>query len=235
VTPVPTRRPLVIAHRGASGYELENSIAAFRAAAARGADAVELDVYAAADGTLVVHHDPALEGDRPIAGLTGRDIRNTRLANGEPVPTLDDALAAVDARLAVFVEVKALPSRDDAALLDALARGPNPGGYAVHSFDHRIIRRLGQQRPDLARGVLQASYPLHPLAALADAGAGTLWQDAALADAGLADAVRAAGALMIVWTVNRDDEMHRVVRLGVHGLATNYPDTARHIVDEWPA
>jgi glycerophosphoryl diester phosphodiesterase len=62
-----------------------------------------------------------------------------------------------------------------------------------------------------------------------------LWQDAALADAGLADAVRAAGALMIVWTVNRDDEMHRVVRLGVHGLATNYPDTARHIVDEWPA
>ena len=49
-------RPLVIAHRGASGYEVENSLAAFRAAGDRGADAVELDIHATADGALVVQH-----------------------------------------------------------------------------------------------------------------------------------------------------------------------------------
>src|SRR2546430_13357779 len=37
----------------------------------------------------------------------------------------------------------------DERLFDALAHGPNPSGYAVHSFDHRIIRRLGLERPAL--------------------------------------------------------------------------------------
>jgi len=59
-------RALVIAHRGASGYEVENSLAAFRAAARLRADAVELDVHAAADGTLVVHHDETIGGTHHI-------------------------------------------------------------------------------------------------------------------------------------------------------------------------
>ena len=52
------RRPSVIAHRGASGYEYENSRAAFRRALMLDANGVELDVHTTRDGTLVVHHDP---------------------------------------------------------------------------------------------------------------------------------------------------------------------------------
>src|SRR5207249_7146490 len=84
---------LVIAHRGASARELENSLAAFRAAGPLGADAVELDIHATADGTLVVHHDEAVAG-RHIPHLTGRQVRELRLQNGEPVPTLPEALEA---------------------------------------------------------------------------------------------------------------------------------------------
>jgi len=43
-------KPLVIAHRGASSIALENSLAAFRAAAGQGADGVERDVHATIDG-----------------------------------------------------------------------------------------------------------------------------------------------------------------------------------------
>ena len=90
-------RPLVIAHRGASAVELENSLAAFRAAARLGADGVELDVHASADGELFVHHDETVDGSHHIAHTAAGKIRALRIANGEPVPTLAEALAAWDA------------------------------------------------------------------------------------------------------------------------------------------
>src|SRR5438445_13477741 len=103
-------RPLVIAHRGASGSEVENSLAAFRAAGPKGADAVELDVHATLDGALFVHHDDALDGTRRIPQLTREQARAFRLANGEPLPLLDEALQAAGT-LRVFVEVKSLDPR----------------------------------------------------------------------------------------------------------------------------
>src|SRR5204863_5393294 len=97
-------KPLVIAHRGASSVELENSLAAFRAAAGQGADGVELDVHATIDGEIVVHHDPSVLG-LPIAQARARDLAAVPPANGEPIPTLAQALD-VPGKLKVFAEVK---------------------------------------------------------------------------------------------------------------------------------
>ena len=57
-----TSLPLVIAHRGASRDAPANTPAAFEAAIAVGADAVELDVRRTADGVLVVHHNASRRG-----------------------------------------------------------------------------------------------------------------------------------------------------------------------------
>jgi glycerophosphoryl diester phosphodiesterase len=227
-------KPLVIAHRGASRVEVENSLAAFRAAAPRGADGVELDVHTTRDGALIVHHDERVEGGQRIPAMTCEQARRVRLANGEPLPTLEEALAAVSPRLRVFVEAKTLDSRFDQRLLGTLAQGPNPSAYAVHSFDHRVIARLGRERPTLERGVLSASYPVRPLSALEDAGATTLWQDRGLVDAALVALVHDAGYALIVWTVDEEDEMQRLLALGIDGLCTNAPDLARRTVDAWP-
>ncbi|HXF96303.1 MAG TPA: glycerophosphodiester phosphodiesterase [Gemmatimonadales bacterium] len=225
------RGPLVIAHRGASGYEVENSLAAFRAAGARGADGVELDVHATADGALVVHHDETLDGRQHIAHLSRDEVRRHRLPNGEPVPTLEEALDAIGPAVRAFVEVKTLAPRYDDRLLETLDRGPNPGGYAVHSFDHRIVRRLGERRPGLPRGVLSSSYLVRPLAALEDAGASVLWQERTVVDRALVDTVHGSAARIFVWTVDREEEMRRFVALGVDGIVTDYPDVARRVVE----
>ena len=222
---------IVIAHRGASGYELENSLAAFRAAGAMRADAVELDVHATADGVLVVHHDETLDGRHPIAHQDGVAVRAHRLPNGEPVPTLQESLEAVGPRLGAFVEVKGLAPRFDDVLLDALDHGPNPGAYAVHGFDHRIVRRLGSRRPALRRGVLSASYLLRPLAALEDAGATDLWQERRLVDQSLVDQVHGAGGRVIAWTVDEPEELRLLLAMGVDAICTNLPDVGRRVVD----
>ena len=230
MSPPRPSRPLVVAHRGASARELENSLAAFRAAAALGADGVELDIHAAADGTLVVHHDEAIAGRR-IRELTASSLAELQLANGEPIPTLADVLDTLESGPQVFVEAKSLPPQFDECLLGVLRNRPDPQAYAVHAFDHRVILRLGNLWPSLRRGVLSCSYPVRPLVALQDAGATTLWQERPMVDRALVDLLHAAAMQVMVWTVDDPIEMERLLALGVDGICTNRPDVGRRVVD----
>ena len=222
-------RPLVIAHRGASSIALENSLAAFRLAAGQGADAVELDVHATLDGEIVVHHDPSVLG-LPIAQARWRDLSTVPLADGEPIPTLAQALDVLGT-LNVFVEVKVLDPRWDDRFLAVLDQGPNPGGYAIHSFAFHVVRRLGEKRPALPRGVLSEVATKNPRQTLEDASAQTLWQERATLDERLVQDVHGLGASIMAWTVDNPSDMERLVQWGVDGLCTNHPERARPIVD----
>jgi glycerophosphoryl diester phosphodiesterase len=220
------RRPSVIAHRGASGYEYENSRAAFRRAVMLDADGVELDVHATRDGALVVHHDAEVPGFGPIGQLSLAEARQVRLRNGETLPLLGEVLDLVGDR-DVWIEVKTLPESHDRELLAAMDRGPAPERYAVHGFDHRIIRRLGEARPTLRRGILLSAYLDDPVSAMRAVGATTLWQEWQQVDQALVNRVHEAGATLIAWTVNEIGDLERLARLGVDGLCGNYPDRIR--------
>jgi glycerophosphoryl diester phosphodiesterase len=65
--PVTTPSPLVIAHRGASGYRPEHTRSAYELAFALGADAVEPDIVASKDGVLVVRHENEISGTTDVA------------------------------------------------------------------------------------------------------------------------------------------------------------------------
>jgi glycerophosphoryl diester phosphodiesterase len=221
-------KPLVIAHRGASSIELENSLAAFRAAAGQGADGVELDVHATLDGELVVHHDPSILG-LPIGQARSYDLAGLRLSNGEPIPTLKQALDVLGP-LKVFVEVKSLDPRWDDRLLETLDTGPNPAGYAVHSFAFHVVKRLGAKRPSLPRGILSEVRTRSPQQTLADASAQTLWQERTTLDEALVKTVHDLGAGIIAWTVDNPSDMERLVRWGVDGICTNHPERARSAI-----
>jgi glycerophosphoryl diester phosphodiesterase len=220
------RRPSVIAHRGASGYEYENSRAAFRRAVMLDADGVELDVHSTRDGALVVHHDAEIAGFGPIGQLSLQEARQVRLRNGETLPLLGEILDLVGDR-EVWIEVKTLPEAHDARLFEVMDRGPAAGRYAVHSFDHRIVRRLGEARPSLRRGILLSAYLDDPVAAMRAVGATTLWQEWQQVDRDLVNHVHDAGGSLIAWTVNEIGDLERLTRLGVDGLCGNYPDRIR--------
>ena len=221
-----TNQPRILAHRGASGYSLENSLESFRDAIRRGADGVELDVHATRDGGLIVHHDPAIPGLGAIAAATSSAIRTVLLADGEPAPTLAEALAAIG-NAETWIEVKALPEGADQALLRTIDAAPAAGRCAVHSFDHGIVARLGVRRPGLRRGVLSSGYPRDPAALMRSAGATALWQDWRLIDTELVDAVHRKEGEVIAWTVNDADAARRLAALGVDALCGNYPERLR--------
>ena len=216
-------RTLAIGHRGASGHEYENSPAAFRRAVALGADGVELDIHATSDGALLVHHDPVVDGLGHISTLPVAAFDNYRLPNGEAIPLLPEILVICQG-LDVWVELKTLPPEADQILLATLATAPTPACCAVHSFDHRIIARLGDQRPELRRGVLLSSYLLDVLHALTGTGADTLWMETSFVDADLVQRLHADGVQLIAWTANDSAEIDRLLGLGVDGICGNYPD-----------
>lgn len=191
-----------------------------------GADGVELDVHTTSDGMVVVHHDSDVAGLGPIGRLTYQALLETRLPNGESIPTLAEALEILQG-LDVYVEVKRLPPERDAMLLAVLDAGPEPARYAIHSFDHHLIRRLARLRPRLPLGILLSARTLAPERLMEEAGATTLWQQHEGIDAALVEQVHAGGGRVIAWTVNTEADGARLAGFGVDGLCGNYIDRLR--------
>jgi len=203
-------------------------LAAFRAAVRMGAHGVELDVRTTLDGIAVVHHD-AVAGIHSIAETRFEDLRDHKLSNGEHIPPLVDVLSTLGTGFYVFVEVKHVPQEHDPAFLDVLENGPSTDRYHVHSFDHRIVRRLKQQCPTLTCGVLSTSYQVNPFAQLDDVGATELWQDETLVDNDLINGAHDRGHKIFAWTVDEPERMQRLIELGVDAICTNRPDVARGV------
>lgn len=141
-------RPLILGHRGAPPLARENTVASFLAALDEGADGVELDVQASAEGALVLHHDTAV-GGVPVHHLRYDELRS-RL--GE-VSTLDEALAALPATAWVFVEIKRQTSIAEAELparIAALVAGRERTW--VGSFDPWLVHLLKATAPGVKAG-----------------------------------------------------------------------------------
>ena len=94
----------VIAHRGASGEEQENTLPAFERAIELGADYVEFDVQAASDGGLVVFHDLTL--DRLTADRGPLRTRPLAALRELGIPTLEEVLELTAGRIGVMAELK---------------------------------------------------------------------------------------------------------------------------------
>lgn len=147
------------AHRGLWNAERpENSLAAFRAAAAHGYG-IELDVHRTRDGALVVHHDDSLRRmtgvDKRIAQSALNEVRACHLPNGEPIPTLDEVLDAVAGRVPLIVEVK-VEGANHAALSQAVYERMQPygGPWCMESFCPRAVGWFRRHAPEVIRGQL---------------------------------------------------------------------------------
>lgn len=80
------RRPLVIGHRGASGYRPEHTLASYELAARMGADFIEPDLCLTKDGALVARHEPNIGGTTDVASRPEfADRRTTKVVDGTTV------------------------------------------------------------------------------------------------------------------------------------------------------
>lgn len=224
--------PKFFAHRGAAQLHGENTLAAFRAAAAAGADGVELDVRATADGALAVHHDAFLPDGRAIALVAAGHLP-------AHVPLLDAALDACGA-LVVNVEIKSDPGepgfdeeRSLAAPVVAAVRAWG-GATIVSSFDPAMVdrvRALDAEVPTAQLTTLLSESPEATVAGIAARGHGWWHPWHPVLDGPDVALAHDAGLGVNTWTVDIAERIVELARWGVDGIVSDDVVAARAALD----
>lgn len=243
VGPVPATRHghdvAVIAHRGSSVAAPENSLAAFRLAIEERADFVELDVQESADGVVVVAHDIDLMqvGGSPLTiwETSAADIRAVPIGRredptyaGERVPTLAEVLALCKDKVRVMIELKSYGHNQQleervAAVVEAAGMQAD---CVYQSFDHELVARMKQLRPEWRVGILLEEGLGDPSTIEPD----FLAVETRMATARLVRRAHRAGREVYVWTVNDPASMLALTDRGVDGLITDVPALARRVL-----
>jgi glycerophosphoryl diester phosphodiesterase len=206
--------PLRIAHRGMPRAARENTLPSFQLALEAGADGLELDVHATADGVVVIHHDERLAGGHAIGQLTLSQLRAHEAAPGIPIPTLAELCDLVAGRATLFVELKG--AGIEQRVLEVL--GQYSGEVAIHSFDHAMIRRTRALNSECRLGVLFDDPPSDVIGTMAATGATDVWPHWRLVTEPLVATVHDAGGRVIPWTVNDPARAQALAAMGVDGL-----------------
>jgi glycerophosphoryl diester phosphodiesterase len=237
--------PLVIAHRGASVRETENTLAAFRRAMADGADGVELDVQCCRTGEVVVFHDDDLTrlAGRPerIDELPFDALRKVTLNGGGEVATLAQAFDACGLEALVNVEIKFAGLLPGAALVDrvadVIARAGAGPRVLVSSFSPGVIWLWRRRHPGVACALLfERPRPFHrPWPLRMDALVPLLRPFAVHPEERLCTfhsvaGWRRRGYAVNAWTVDAHERIEALARMGISGIVTNDPAKARSVL-----
>jgi glycerophosphoryl diester phosphodiesterase len=247
-------RAAVAAHRGGALLWPENSLLAFRNAAALGADYLELDVHLSRDGEVVVIHDPTLDrttsGTGPVRDRTVDELRALRLRDrhgmvtAETIPTLDEVIAvAAAARRQLLIEIKVDAGRArypgiEEKVLAALDRREMAAAAVVMAFEPSTWLRLRELRPALRTGALYSARALEQtgatlsgaLEAAGRAGVAFVGLDYTLMTAAAVAQARQSGTALGAWTVNAPHDVRRVIDLGVGVVISDRPDLVRDML-----
>ncbi len=244
-------RPLVIAHRGSSGRAPENTIVAFRRAVEEGAGMIELDVRAAGDGELVVHHDRRLgrtsSGRGRIQDLSLEQIQSVDAGSwfssryaGERIPSFVEVLDWLPDGVGLNVEVKTDgDSRSRRSVAEECTRQlgrRRRGGYVmVSSFDHALLRYLDPARASLITGVIFSplrDFRASPseLARRVDA-AVFVCSKRQIRKRYVKDA-RRHGLAVACYGVNTAEQLRSVTGFGVDAVMTDFPARINRFLNE---
>jgi glycerophosphoryl diester phosphodiesterase len=218
------------AHRGASAIEPENTLEAFRAAKALGADGVELDVRRSRDSALVIRHDATLSDGRIIHELGVGDLP-------PEVPLLDAALDACDG-MVVNIEIKNVqvdidfdPSQFLAEAVVALVQERKAHGDVVVScFGLDAIDRVRALDPSIPTGYLTSATwdQVTSLQRAIDGGHTAFHPYHLVVNRELVVRAHDAGLTVNTWTVDEPDRIRWLVEeCRVDAIVTNVPDVAR--------
>lgn len=261
-TPIPQDNSIVIAHRGASAYVTDHTMAAYNLAIQMGADYIEMDLQMTKDGKLVVLHDTVVlldDKEHAVADVTLSDLQQSYTPN-EPkkIELVDASYSMPDLRVVdleevllhfgddinYFLEIKS-PSiypdieKELLALLrehQLLNRNDRNPKVIIQSFNEDILRKIFAMEPSIPIVKLykfehNAYFTNTRLRKLSQYASGVGVNAEALT-LDFINSTQNAGFHVYPYTVNDEEQMRKVITLGVNGFFTDRPDVGLRITDE---
>lgn len=223
----------VIAHRGASAYAPENTIAAFDLALDMRADALETDIRLTRDGVLVLCHDATVDrisdGQGEVAALTLDELKRLDFGvrfppefAGQRILTLAEFLDRYGARLPLALEIKA----DDVnkPLSAMVRRWELLDQVTFTSFNDIWLRGLHRLDPQAEIGFLTQVFDDKVIRQVKDLGFAQICPAAADVDADLVQKAQRIGLPVRAWGVTSEMLQEGALQAGVDGMTTNWPD-----------
>jgi len=225
-------RPLVISHAACGGHAPENTLAGICAALEIGADAIEIDVQASADGIPVLMHDLTLDrtttGSGDLASFTAAQLAALDAGKGEPVPTFAQVLELTRGRALLVAEIKR-PGCEQ-ALADVVRSADALTDVMFWSFLPPALEAMRQAEPRLPGGLLVAPQSMGNWPAMRELALRMGLQAVSVFHLSLepdvAQQTRRSGLSLYAWTADSEEHIQRLINLDVDGIVSNFPDRA---------
>lgn len=243
-------RARIIGHRGAAAQAPENTLAAFRRAAALGIAEVEFDVRVSADGHPVLLHDDTLQrttdgrgkvATTPLAALRGLDAGAWFAPEfaGEPLPTLSEALTLIAGLGGLArVEIKAAEGegrREAEAVLAVLADQPAEAmpRMLVSSYRADALAVFRDAAPDIPRALIVRRLAGDWRARAEALDCVEIHSNHRFLTRRAIREATATGLSLIAFTVDGADRARRLMDWGVARIISNLPDALLAAADKW--
>jgi len=216
---------LCIGHRGARAYAPENTLTSFKKALEIGVDAVELDVRRTKDNQLVVIHDADVkrttDGEGLVSELTLKEIKGFSAGSGEKIPTLQEALDFLDKKVKVLIELKEAGVEEQVlSIVNEKGLGKN---VVIVSFLEDALKKVRELDKDIDTGLIYAKHK-NPINAALELKANYLVAFYRFMHTANVQKAHENGLKVVVWTINKPEEVEEYAKKGVDGIASDKPD-----------
>jgi glycerophosphoryl diester phosphodiesterase len=222
---------LKIAHRGAKGYEPENTLQAFQKALDLHADGIELDVHLSADGQIIVIHDETIDkmtnGKGHVNTLSLPELKSFLIDDQHEIPTLNEVFDLVDKKCLINIELKNAATLGMVILLIeeyVTKKKWSYNHFIVSSFDWIALKEVHNLNQNIPIGVLTET-DLHLALAFAETiKAKAIHPYYHLLNSEITKEIQEKGFLVLPWTVNIEEDIQKIKSYNVNGIITDFPD-----------
>jgi glycerophosphoryl diester phosphodiesterase len=216
---------LKIGHRGARAYEPENTLRSFNKALELGVDAVELDVRKTKDNKIIVIHDAEVDkttnGKGLVSGLTLREIKELLTEKGERIPTLEEALDFLDKKVKIIIELK--ENGLEEKVLSIIHEKGLDKNVIIVSFLEEALRKTRKLNNEIMTGLIYVRHE-NPINAALELKANYILPLYRFTPTANVQKAHENGLKVIVWTINKQEEVSEYKDKGVDGIASDKPD-----------
>ena len=213
---------LRIGHRGAAGYERENTLRSFLRAIDLGVDYIETDLRRTSDDVIVLNHDPWIKGKDDIR----REVKSSSLAElraeFEGIAALDDVLSIARGRTGLMLEIKVVGISEKT--IEQVDRSGFDGLVIYASFHHPELLKIRELRPKSKTLALLHGGLVNPIQFAKDARTTHAGLNVEFATEERVTALQRAGLQVFVYTVNELSDIEAMKSVGVDGIISDYPD-----------
>jgi len=241
------KRPIIIAHRGASAYAPENTMSAFRKALSLGAEGIELDVHMTRDGHVVVIHDDKIDrtsnGKGFVKDYSLNELREFDFGSwfgkefeGEKIPLLEDVLDLLKGWTGLLnIEIKSGPtlhSGIEEKVADIIKKYDFVDYTIISSFNHYSLVKMKKILPEVRTGVLYSEGIYEPWVYAKHVGAYAIHPSYYNIVPEIMEGCIKHGIAVNPFTVDDPDLIRKIAAAGVTGIITNVPDVALNTLSE---